>query len=331
MTTQTPSVPGIQNDIGDTLSMKPVPVRTVMMALKCQLAQAYGEIEAIKKSHPNPDWAKSLKFKKGSAIFSGKTQVIQANGGKISVVIPFTGVDGTILTPNAGRTSSSTGTQESVHTFAIDPIAQNADICALCAAEKIEVGTFVKDAIVAAFVEALAMPLNPSGVAYDPAFTHTKLNVAASFKVVIRNEGGISSSILFTGAIDSTSPSVVKSQDRDGIYTIAVELPFQTGETQDPRKLIYERVINGSTVMIEEPYTQERYKDLIASGPEGAKYIIYAVGDDAQGRVVMVMEPFSERRVKQIVKSAEESESFMMNLQPQGEEQFAPEPDPAKR
>lgn len=264
--TQHPAVPGMTNNV---ITLKPVELSTVLMALKCQLASALTEIANDRNSNPGNSLKARFKLKNGSGVFSGKTQTVQSDGAKISAVIPFTNVNGTILTPTLGATLSSTGVQETALSFAVSSNAGNADVCTECETRNIEVGTFIQDALIATYRQLTNMPLK-GDASYAPDLWPTELKISVNFAVVQKFEAGVTSKIILTSpTTESLGPSLGVNKDQTGIYQLDIKFPFLTDDTGDSRRLSYTISLGGGKYLtVEEPYTQKRYEELRQAGTE---------------------------------------------------------------
>lgn len=262
-----PSVPGMDREV---FVVEPPKVSTILTALKCQLANAFEKIEKLRKNtkYANNPLAKKFKIKNGVGVFQGDTQIIQANTGTVSAVIPFTGVTGSTLGPDLGAALSGTSTENITRTFAITPKAKSTDVCDVGELADIDIGTFVEDRLVAEFETSVDLPTrlveikdedkvkeedkvkceidtepvekqggedNCKYEAYDPLFSDTSFKFKSSFIVASGFDGGVKATVLLSGPrVESFGPSVTADYDKSRTYTLTVTMNMGPQEATDP-------------------------------------------------------------------------------------------------
>lgn len=263
--TQPPNVPGMTNNVA---SLDPISVPYVLASLKCQVTEGVLEIKRLKttdrfKTHPH---VKDFNFNKtGSGTLSVKVTSVETNGATINAVVPFTGFTGTNATPSAGGSLSSTGVTELKRTFQITPTAAaiDRDLCKHLRTNQIDVGVFLRNAIVAAFSDTMLVPLRtlkkdqkPTApkegkkpvpplkkgdrVAFNPALRTKQFDFTVSFAAVQKKEGGFALKIVPAGPrLDSVGPETTLNSDRTDVHTLTLQLPLDTNSTSDTRRIHY--------------------------------------------------------------------------------------------
>lgn len=257
------SVPGTENGV---TGLKPVATSEVLTAIKAQLADAFLAIDEQKRQSNEEYVKKVFAFKKGSGTFSGQTDVVATDGGKVSAVIPLTVYPGTTLSPSIGAGISTTSNETTALSFTINPEINKEAIRVPTEILKGKAeGNFIKEQIVKSFEEVIKIPRNGKKP-YPPEMEYTGLVISTSFAVVRSVEGDTSSLIIVPAAdLNTLAPSLSASEKETLTYSLKLELPFTTGIPDDPRKLIYGRRNSvGGIVLVEEPFDHKRYNKVKA-------------------------------------------------------------------
>lgn len=288
-----PSLPAIKNNI----QVDHISVASVLAALKCQIARAEIHINQLQASSDYTDnlTAQAFDLQEGTGSFKGKTQIVEKNGVAFNIIIPFSGIDGTIITPSLGSARSATNVHETTIGFSIVPVVQTSEkiiakvswmtpkgliydsvICSPSIIGKnIETGTYIKDALVAAFrnIADVQYPKNnngklliPPGTAHASSglqLTGKEIQIDTNFTVVVNYEGGVSSKILFgSPRIDSIGPSTTLNSDQTGVYTLSLNFPLDTGNARTSKRLHF-CIRNGDKELcVEETFSETRLKEL---------------------------------------------------------------------
>lgn len=270
---QNPTLPGLDRQTFTGMDddiIEPIPVSTVMTALKCQLARGFSAIESEKgrdeyKSNPV---AAGFIFKDGTGTFSGETKIVETRNGKISAVFPFSGIDGSIITPAFGRGLTSTDTQKISTKFSISPSGANTEICNVQELQDVDVGTFVQDAMLAAFNDTVKVPtsINANGetVLYEPVLRSQEVTIDQSFVVALKVERGITVKALISAPrTDNIDPVGNMNSDRTGTYTLSIKLPLNTGDTSDPRRILscVHSPNNDRSLCVDDTFTEAKLND----------------------------------------------------------------------
>lgn len=259
------SIPGGSSD---PITLKPIPLSTVLIALKCQVEQGLERIEAQKQNlarNGDPRW-QSFQLRDGTVTFTGKTTTVGTDDADISIAIP---VGISTVTPSVGGKLTGTATEEISRAFGIGTDVK-LSICghAVIRDEGINVGTFFSDRMVAAFNDTLAIPEYSrnarQSVPFGPSLRNNELKLAANFSVQRTLEAGVKAEVLFSSTNSSSptlTPGIAFANDAKGEYAITVTFPMLASDKGDNRRF-YQCVRKGAvTYCLEAPYVEEKHRD----------------------------------------------------------------------
>lgn len=253
------AVPGVTRSPIDST---PIEAREVLLALKAQVAEAYKTIKAEKEADKSLDGV--FELKKGTGVFSGTTQVVHTGSAALSAVIPFTGYTDSKLKPKLALSGNATNLQFTSLTFALEPEPGKAEPPRPYADPATTIqGTFIRDAIIAYFRDAVSLARQTPT---KPILRISEIAVSATFTVVRKYEAGLGETIIMMPApdLDSLGPTGSGSREKTGTYKIELKIPFNVDATPETRRLTVLQVLpDGRAVLVEEPYTEEKYQDLI--------------------------------------------------------------------
>ena len=244
----------------NTLETQHVTISTMLAATKCQIGRASLRIEALKEGRDadNPS-AQAFNLQSGKGVLSAKTQIAAGNGAGIgSIVIPFSGTDGTTITPTFGGSLNATSVQQTDFAFSVSPEVKPKDRVPIPPAEQkelgpkshpvvcdslvdVEIGSALEDAVVAAYNEAVSGPRTSNGKTYSPGLRTKEIKITTGFTVGKASSAGFSSKIVFgaPASISSIGPNVSNSYTATDVNTLVVTLPLDLPNTDAGRRLIY--------------------------------------------------------------------------------------------
>jgi len=274
------SVPAVRNNV----KTDHIKVSTILTALKCQMARGRIRIDLLKAQNPKNTNMKDFKLKSGTGVFKGTTQILEKNGASINAVIPFSGIDGTNVTPRIGGERSATNLQQTSITFSINPNLRDFDKVEIPVSKRIEngprydpavcgekillesgieIGDFIERSMVALFKDLTSVPVHYSGKRYGLIMTGKEIQILTDFKIVQKLNGGVSSKILFgTPRVDNIGPSLSVDSDKTGVYNLLIKLPLDTGNETPSKRLHYCIQRFEKQLCVEEPYSKERLDEL---------------------------------------------------------------------
>jgi len=247
-------VPGTKNKGKDITKMDPIPISDVMTALKIQLGEAFEELDSIKKRHSKNPAVQGLNPRVGTGSFSGTTQLVQTDAGNVMAIIPFTGYTGSTLTPNFGLSSKATSVQSTTLSFSFDPRHEKRLGRNSSTAESLDVGSYIKDSMTAAFEQLATIPGN-----YEPKLTNRELKLSVTFTVLRTLNAGLGIKIVPSAPdLDSvtSNPALGSNRQQTGTYKLDLTIPLVTPEPRDPKRIIHGVVDQEGTIyLIDRPYT----------------------------------------------------------------------------
>jgi hypothetical protein len=248
-TAQVSKIPGIENSIKhpydeESIDVKPIPITTVLKALKIQLAEAILSLEAIRMENKDHPIIEELILRTGNGTLSGESQLVQTDNGNILAVIPFTGFAGSTLTPNLGIDEAATSKQNIALNFSFTPKITCDRTLSREEEEKkgIDVGTFIRDALVASFNQIAEMPYDRSvRRAYEPIFSNRELKLSLLFSVVRTGQAGLGVKIVPASPnIDevTSGPIFGTKKQQTGTYSLELTVPLVTANPNDGKRIL---------------------------------------------------------------------------------------------
>ena len=261
-----------------------IPISSVISELKRQVQLAYTHVPYIKKRHRDNQAAKGLNPQTGTGTFGGSTQIVRTNSGNVLAIIPFTGYEGSTLSPNFGISSTATSIQGTTLLFSVSPVFakesasfsswSNIDLESIDAslAPTVDETDTLTLMLVTAFEEIASTPDMPGDQPYlvDAALTNRELNFELGFRVVRKNEGGLGVKLVPSGPdVDSISsaPALGGSDSRTGNYSLTLKIPLVTPQPSDPKRLLHGTIGSANVLIIDRPYTTDWWNKLSSAGP----------------------------------------------------------------
>ncbi|NNE94267.1 MAG: hypothetical protein HKN23_21680 [Verrucomicrobiales bacterium] len=230
----------------------------MLTAIKSELAEAFLDIENIKENFAHELPVDAFVFKVANGTFTGKTETVRTDGGKVSAVLPITVFAGSSLAPDLSGGRATASSQTTSLAFSIDPQIDPSKILGEKELKNIVVKDFIRDAIVTAYKEAISVPVADGMEGFHPKFTNTALKITTNFAVVREVNAGVASTMIVPAVdLDNLTPSLSSADKKTRTYTLDLEFPMRTGDQGDGRKLIYGKALPGGLVLIEAPYTDE--------------------------------------------------------------------------
>jgi hypothetical protein len=224
----------------------------------------------------SPRW-QSFQLRDGTVTFTGKTTVVGTDDADISIAIPI-GIS--TVTPNVGGKLTGTATEEISRTFGIGTDVK-LSMCdhPVLRRDKIEVGTFFADRMVAAFNDTLAIPeykrSDMASIPFGPSLRNNELKLSANFSVQRVLDAGVKAEVLFSSNNSSAptlTPGIVFTNDAKGEYTISITFPMLATDKGDSRRFYQCVRKEDLTYCLEAAYVEEKHQGLLKpSAPEEAE------------------------------------------------------------
>ena len=331
----TPSSP-IPGASSDPITLKPIPVSTVLIALKCQVETGLTRIQDLKdrlRRLGDPSY-EIFDLRKGDATFTGKTTVIGTDDGEVSIVIP-TGIS--TITPNVGGKLTATATEEISRKFSLGTEV-DVSICNRpeLSEGEIVVGSFVSDRMVAAFQDSLAVPIRrvpdidektglqkidqmtglpkKKPLPFGPALQNTEISITATFSVQRTLEAGIDANVLFSSTNSSSptlTPGIAFVNDEKGDYTINVTFPMTTSDPGDGQRF-YRCVRKANeTYCLESPYDEKEHEVLVNDRGDSRRFYQCFQTD---GTIRCLESPYIKERYSRLLPGIVEEEGAPQGL-----------------